>query len=67
MAQCCRFPLQDHEDTPITDASNLAEICTQSCGAEASVVFCSCWCRVLVKYSLESVIMCCVAVVKRGK
>lgn len=52
VAQFCRFPLEDHEDTPITDAANLAEICTQTCGAEASVcvlLCCSLWCRVLVK------------------
>ncbi|CBJ31220.1 conserved unknown protein [Ectocarpus siliculosus] len=34
VAQVCRFPEEDHEDTPMTDASNLAEICTQSCGAQ---------------------------------
>lgn len=34
VAQLCRFPQEDHEDTPMTDPSNLAEICTQNCGAQ---------------------------------
>lgn len=34
VAQLRRFPLEDHEDSPMTDASNLAEICTQTCGTE---------------------------------
>ncbi|CAM9955688.1 unnamed protein product [Scytosiphon promiscuus] len=35
VAQLCRFPMEDHDDNPMTDASNLAEICTQTCGTES--------------------------------
>ena len=33
-----RFPAEDHADAPMGDALNLAEICTQTCEGEASLL-----------------------------